>query len=288
MRIVTITTIAVIGVVTCIWSAKAEKCLSSDGCVIRDFSAQLWDTTNIITGPQANFTMRWIADPLSSINPSNTNPVAPSVTSTPFGTNGRYIPKSAFASSFALEFDSINFTPQSPTCWLLQADGRSCSFSGESSSLTEMDVVEIRNTTQDRDQLHLHSGKFGTYETNASAGTLLTLDIQPILFGLEDGIFTVLGGPIQIGFGIPGADLDPLFASTFFAAGMIVPTGPPEFFAVPAPVIGIYPWVLLTITTLMFRGKLPERRKRLRCVPAWKIDPGEGAIRVQLSPPFAP
>jgi hypothetical protein len=100
-----------------------------------------------------------------------------------------------------------------------------------------MDVVEIRNTTHDRDQLHLVSNEFGTYETNAFAGTLSTLDIQPILFGLEDGIFTVLGGPIQIGFGISGADLDPPLASTFFVAGMIVPMGPPEFFAAPAPTI---------------------------------------------------
>jgi hypothetical protein len=255
MRIVAIAVTAVIGVVTCTCSVKAEECLSSDGCVIRDFSAQLWDSANVINGSQANFTMRWIADPLSSINPSNTSPVTPIVTSTPFGTNAGYTPKSAFASSFALDFEAIIFTPQSPTCTLLQANGRSCSFSGESSNLAEMGVGEIRNTTHDRDQLHLHSDKFGTYETNALAGTLFTLDIQPILFGFEDGIFTVLGGPIQIGFGIPGADLDPLLSSTFFAAGMIVPTGPPEFFAVPAPAIGIYLLVLLTIASLVFRGK---------------------------------
>jgi hypothetical protein len=117
MRIVTIAFIAVIGV-TCICSAKAEKCLSSDGCVIRDFSAQLWDSANVINGPQANFTMRWIADPLSSINSSDAKPVTSTTTSGPFGANAGYTPKPAFASSFALDFDSITFTPQSPTCTL--------------------------------------------------------------------------------------------------------------------------------------------------------------------------
>jgi hypothetical protein len=263
MRIVAIAVTAVIGVVSYICSAKAAECSSSGGCVIRNFAAQLWDSANEINGPQANFTMRWIADPLSSINPSATNPVTPTVTSGPTGTTAGYSPKPAFASSFVLDFDSISFTPQSPTCTLLQANSRSCSFSGESSSLTEMDVVEIRNTTHDRDQLHLVSDQFGTYETNALAGTLSTLDIQPILFGLEDGIFAVLGGPIQIGFGISGADLDPLLAGTLFAAGMIVPMGPPEFFDVPAPMIGIQLWVLLTIASMVFRNLLARREEKV-------------------------
>jgi hypothetical protein len=57
MRIVAMAVTAVMGVVICICSVKAADCPSSERCVIRDFSAQLWDSANILNGPQANFTI---------------------------------------------------------------------------------------------------------------------------------------------------------------------------------------------------------------------------------------
>jgi hypothetical protein len=125
-----------------------------------------------------------------------------------------------------------------------------------------MDVVEIRNTTHGRDQLLLHSDKFGVFQTNALAGTLSTLDIGSILFGLEDGIFQVLGGPIQLNFGIPGADLDPLLTGMVFEAGMISPMGPPQFSSVPAPMIGHNFLVLLAIGSVAFWWEVTRAQKK--------------------------